>query len=300
MISQLFYAFYLGTTLILSSRTLFPSTAIETLDLAESGLADGMTAAPSLLTEMVRDPNMLQRVRRLSYILIGSTIMGKSEVETLTQKGGPRLFNVYGSTELAPQTQNSVSADDWAYVSFAPGAGVHMEHEMDETYELIIKRHAPEEQEKYEIPSVFCSFPEKQIFRSGDLFTPHPDKPGLWKFLGRKDDKISLANGQSVNVAPLEDVINSCPGVDAAILGGEGRSNTILLVVPHEGEDPERLKEELKPYVEKANKLCNALFAIRQDRLLVIPPKGKLKSVTPKGSINRRQTLEEFGKELEF
>lgn len=35
-------------------------------------------------------------------------------------------------------------------------------------------------------------------YLTGDLFLKHPTEPDLWKFYGRVEDQISLANGEEV------------------------------------------------------------------------------------------------------
>lgn len=49
--------------------------------------------------------------------------------------------------------------------------------------------------------AVACNamFRREKAFASGDLLAPHPEKPNYWKFVGRKNDQINLANGTKVS-----------------------------------------------------------------------------------------------------
>jgi hypothetical protein len=47
-----------------------------------------------------------------------------------------------------------------------------------------------------------CVFNSKRdgvdVYATGDLLMPHPDKTGLWKVFGRVDDQIMHSNGEKV------------------------------------------------------------------------------------------------------
>jgi len=36
------------------------------------------------------------------------------------------------------------------------------------------------------------------VYATGDLLMPHPERPGLWKIFGRVDDQITHSNGEKV------------------------------------------------------------------------------------------------------
>lgn len=37
-------------------------------------------------------------------------------------------------------------------------------------------------------------------YATGDLLTPHPEKPGFWKIFGRSDDQIMHSTGEKVTL----------------------------------------------------------------------------------------------------
>ena len=37
------------------------------------------------------------------------------------------------------------------------------------------------------------------VYATGDILSPHPEKPGLWKIIGRVDDQIMHSTGEKVN-----------------------------------------------------------------------------------------------------
>ena len=96
-----------------------------------------------------------------------------------------------GSTE-ACFISSLINTDraDWQYFEWSPYSGVVMEDagEGEGLCECVIK---PYVNPKY--LGVFYTFPDIHEWRTKDLFEPHPTKPGLWRYRGRRDDVRSGA-----------------------------------------------------------------------------------------------------------
>lgn len=51
------------------------------------------------------------------------------------------------------------------------------------------------------LPSVFnTTINGVPAYATGDLLTPHPTKPNLWKIFGRVDDQIMHSTGEKVGL----------------------------------------------------------------------------------------------------
>lgn len=279
---------------------IFPDRSVplaldEIFALIEAGRANVIVAQPSILSAITRSEKWLSKTRRLSHIFTGSAPFSRTDVSILQSNNGPLVINYYASTEMWPLLANAPRRDDWPYVSFRAESGISFHHDQDDLYELVVEKRA----DATTTQPIFTTFPEISAYHSRDLFSPHPDHPDLWRFCGRKDDLLSLANGQGINVAPMERAIMECPLVDAAVIGDDGRPTSVLLVVPHADQSESELRENLGPFIAEANKLCHPAGAIQKHMVLVLPTREHLTSVTEKATLNRRQTLRNFKREID-
>ncbi|KAF5360227.1 hypothetical protein D9757_011887 [Collybiopsis confluens] len=146
------------------------------------------------------------------------------------------LRNAYGSTEAGPFPQFPHSRDTWEYLRFHDLLGVDFVPYLgsvadeggeddgkgplgaEDLYELVIRAHKdPVMRSDFQIifhthPHLLERFSSRArasdtVFHSSDLWTPHPTIRGLWKWVGRTDDMISLSNGGKVFVSAVESAI---------------------------------------------------------------------------------------------
>jgi thioester reductase-like protein len=140
-------------------------------------------------------------------------------------------------------------------------------------------------------------------YRTKDLFKQHPEKPGLWRYSGRRDDIIVLSNGEKFNPVPMELMIQGHPALSGALVVGMGRIQAGLLVEVkpefHEhGTQDSSLMEEIWPVVEMANQLVPGQGRIMPNKILV---SGMTKPFirAGKGTIVRRLTERLYEPEIE-
>ncbi|KAJ7356732.1 hypothetical protein DFH08DRAFT_1047596 [Mycena albidolilacea] len=55
-------------------------------------------------------------------------------------------------------------------------------------------------------------------FTTEDLLLPHPEKPGFWKYVCRKDDQVRLYNGMKINTPAFEVILVSDPLIRGAVI----------------------------------------------------------------------------------
>ena len=234
-----------------------------TADLANEvflhGNLDGALMAPSLIIDCFNNDefcvNMVKHVKFLSYV--GGAL--PAEVGDLVAKR-VKLMAVIGSCETAlhPLEMHD-DPEDWQYFSFSPFLGHSFQpYGEDGVSELTLVKDP-----KYELfQGVFCTFPEKDVFNTSDLFRQHPQKANKWAFNARSDDIIAFTTAEKLNPITMEGIISTNPYVKSALIGGQGQFQASLLIepriCPETKEEEEQLMQKIWPSVLKANQSCPA------------------------------------------
>ncbi|GAQ08740.1 hypothetical protein ALT_6061 [Aspergillus lentulus] len=121
---------------------------------------------------------------------------------------------VFGGAPMAREAGDRIAEypekDEWPYLEFNPFAGYEMRDAGGECYELVVVRG----EKGRTLHAVFPTYRRRRKYRTGDLFTPHPDKKGLWRYAGRRDDAIVLSNGEKFNPINMGETISSHPLLD--------------------------------------------------------------------------------------
>lgn len=116
--------------------------------------------------------------------------------------------------------------EDWSYVNIHPDTGVEFEHRSDDLRELCMVRNP-----KFECwQPVIKMYPDPQRLPSGDLFSPHPFKPGFWKHQGRADNTIVFLIGENIEPTSMEERINSHLEARVDWVAGAQRFQAALLI----------------------------------------------------------------------
>lgn len=206
-----------------------------------------------------------------------------------------RLCTAYGTSEicLAP-CLISKSKDDCQYLEFHTTYGMKMNPINDELYEAVVPRH-----QDRNIHAVFHSFPLLQEYRTNDLFTKHPSTEGLWLYHGRKDDAIVLSNGEKFNPINMEKHIEEHPLARRALVVGQARFQSALLLEPkweileETNFSDEKFIEQVWPHIEEANNIVASHGQILKP-FIQIGLKSIPFATTPKGSIRRQTVINDY------
>lgn len=118
--------------------------------------------------------------------------------------------------------------EDWEHMNFEAQTGVEMRPFADDLVEMFVVRNP--ELEEYQ--AVFKMFPHLQEYQPRDLFSKHPTKRGLYKFAGRSDDIVAYSTGEKFNPSTVESGMSGHPDLQAAIVIGDRRFQSALLVEP--------------------------------------------------------------------
>ncbi|XDG08472.1 hypothetical protein ABKA04_008087 [Annulohypoxylon sp. FPYF3050] len=256
-----------------------------------------LALVPAVAEQLLNEPNGDAFFRDLDYLCHGGAPMNPTVGDRLSKL--TRLISPFGSTEIFSQPELVVSSEDWQWHEFNP----YMKHEMqlyDEdvgTFELVIFA----DESNKDRAGLYHNLPGTTEYRTKDLFTRHPTKPQLYKYYGRKDDIIVLANGEKFNPLPLEMKIQGHPLLKGAVVVGSRRTQTALLVEPKEPLDEEgraRLIKQLWPFVEESNAVASGQGRIHPGQI-ICAVQEKPFARTSKGTVVRKLSEEIYKDEIE-
>lgn len=256
-----------------------------------------------MVEEIAKNPELLDFVQQnLETIFYTGGDVSHEVGDVLMNK--VKMFNVNGSTEMGVyptlQVEGSWSPEDWKFISPHPAAGLEFRHQSNNEYEAFVVRNPDPEL----VQPIFILHPELHEYPVGDLFSPHPSKPGLWEYRGRADDMIVLVSGMKTNPIAMEQHVASHPEVRDVLMTGTRRHNTGLLIEPitHDrlGSAAEKADfiDRLWPMVQEANQLYQTDSRIPKSRIMFTNPQKPM-SRAGKGTVQRRATMEAYAEEVD-
>ena len=206
------------------------------------------------------------------------------------------LCQIYGSSEIGVTPALIPYPEYWAYLEFNPFYGHRLEEIGDDQYEMVLYR----DMKLKRFRQICHTFPDVEIWRTKDVFRPHPVVKGLWTFHGRTDDIMVLGNGEKFNPLPMEKVIEGHPLVHGALMVGQGRDQPALIVEPQSGikESPKELINAIWQIVQEANSRGPGHAKIVRSMIVVADP-AKPFPRAGKGTAVRGKTVELFAEEIE-
>ncbi|KAI9685329.1 MAG: putative NRPS-like protein biosynthetic cluster [Bogoriella megaspora] len=285
-------ALYWGTTIVYG-----PSAPInvEIIDaIHECGSVDGTLLPSSLLVEIVNSPPSFDKLARLRFVGFAGSPLPQSTGDTLCQR--IMTFSMYGSTEVGSFPMHNTEPSEWQYLAFnAEATGLDFRPVGGGLSEMVIVR----EQGLDPDQGVFNNFPELNEWATNDLYLQDPQRSELWLYHGRKDDVIVLRNGEKFNPNTMESIIESHPQVSAAVIVGQDRHQSALLIEPDDSVEIQSIGDcrhfvgNIWPVIDKANQSSVGPACVSKDLVLVVQ-NGKHFARTAKGSIRKQEVLKEF------
>lgn len=261
---------------------------------------------------IAKDPELLDvAAEYLEYMFYTGGDVADTDGDKVAQR--VKLFNVNGSTELASyavlRPSGKWDRSLWKYILPHPNAGIdfrrHSSDDWDVQYAAVIVRNP----DLRDIQPVFSVFPDRQEYDSGDLFSPHPRIPGLWKYRGRADDCFVLMSGSNIHPLSMESYVGAHPVVKGTLMLGQRRPRPALLVeledkILAEGvsvieDESQRLAliEKIWPAVERGNQEYYEMSQVAKDRIIFTASDRPMQR-TPKGTIKRGLTLDIYQVEV--
>lgn len=223
-----------------------------------------------------------------------------------------KLFNINGSTETASyvalRPSGAWDRSIWKYLMPHAVSGIDFRCSYwdagDAKYELVVVRNTNPE----DLQPVFSVYPELTEYHSGDLFSPHPTIPGLWKYRGRSDDCFVLATGSNINPLTMEDHVSRLPEVKGALMFGQRLYRPGVLIelangylpkgsTVSDGDQHKSLVHSIWLAVERGNQEYYDLARVTLDRIIFTTPDRPMQR-TPKGTVRRKTTLDLYEVEI--
>ncbi|KAI5465198.1 NRPS-like enzyme [Mariannaea sp. PMI_226] len=220
---------------------------------------------PYTLAVIAQEPEGVELLRRCQYVTCSGAKLEDKLGDWLVENG-VNLVLIYGLTEVGHVGKSVCEnrRDSWAYIRPYAHTQAHISFQKvsEDLYESVyLKSH----------PALLGS----EDFRSGDLFTPHPTIPNAWKFVARRDDRVTLSNGEKFFPFAMESTIRSNPFVLDALIVGNNRPVPGLLVF--RTEEARQMVEEdfidaIWTDVKHANALVDNFAHLTRDMIVSIPP----------------------------
>ena len=252
--------------------------------------------APSIVEDIVKTPEYFENLKRLEYVMYGGGPLSKEAGKLVSQKTAVASLMGSSETMLLPTVISNM--EDWQYYAFSPYMGAEFRHHWEDLYEMVIVR-----KEGFELSqAVFYTFPDLQEYSMKDVYSKHPSKPGLWLYRGRSDDVIVFSTGEKINSLTMEGIIGIHPDVSSALVVGQGRFQSALLVEakrpPATLDEQETLLENIWPAVERANEDCPAHGKIAKPFVLFTTAEKPMLRAG-KGTVQRMSTVDLYKEELD-
>ncbi|KAF7133838.1 hypothetical protein CNMCM5793_005250 [Aspergillus hiratsukae] len=258
--------------------------------------ADAALLPPSVLDDVAQDEQLIQDLSRCRYIMFGS-IKARTG-DALSQR--VRLINSIGSAECGSFVQFPVESEHWNCYHFSEELNGIQWRRFDpqpDKYEMIITR----SDAASEFQAVFKNFPDLNEFETKDLFSKHETIQDYWVYEGRRDDVVVLSTGEHLNPLDIESAICEKPSIQGALVFGSGLPNPGLLIEldnPKENEQLEEIKQRVMDILRDTYRRSPDFVRIPQGNI-VFANRDKPFVRTPKGTVQRRHTLQAYQKEID-
>lgn len=251
---------------------------------------------PAIAEQLLQEPGSLELFKKLDFLCYTGAPFSPSAGNQLIE--ATTLVSLYGSTEAFQVPQLVPSKEDWAYMEWNPNFKLEMQPSEDEedAYELVLFTCAKTERTS----ALNHNLPGVKVWRTKDLFKRHPSKPTLWRYFGRRDDIIVFSNGEKFNPVPFELAVQGHPLLAGALVVGQGRARTSLLVEAKptvQGEERASLIDTIWPRVEEANNVVPGHGRLSRSNIIVA---NKPFTRAGKGTVVRKLTEQTFKSEIDM
>jgi thioester reductase-like protein len=250
---------------------------------------------PFILEQWSKEPGASEQAKHLDFVLFGGGPLSPDIGNKLSQV--TNVCQMYGSLEVGQVQLLVPQSGEWSYMELNPFEEADMQPIGDGTFEMVLHQDPKFATRR----SLWHNFPDIKSWRTGDLFLPHPSKPGLWRFHSRKDDIVVLSSSHKIRPLEMETIIQGHLLLSGALVVGQGKPEPLLIVEPkpniYDGNS-EALIDQIWPSVREANAIAPTYARIMRSKLLVAPPERPFIRA-PKGSIVRKLTIQAYAVEIE-
>ncbi|KZO93857.1 acetyl-CoA synthetase-like protein [Calocera viscosa TUFC12733] len=287
------------------------------LEASKRGKADYLFAVPSFCVDWSQDEASVKYLATMKGVIYGGGPLAKETGDQLV-KAGVNVVVAYGTTEVGPIFKLGIhrrGTMDWNYGELFPTMRVNLVPEGNNHYKLVVL-------DCDEHPIAVWNQPDIKGFDTNDLLEQHPTEKNLWKIIGRADDQIMMSNGEKTNPGPMgelktimevrlftkhcsENIISGNPKVQSCLMFGRGRTQVGIAIQPAcrltvaNEEELAKFRNLIWSDIEKANAFAPQHSRIFKEFILVIDAKKEPFVRTPKGTISRNASLQQYIEEID-
>ncbi|KAJ2997037.1 hypothetical protein NUW58_g783 [Xylaria curta] len=143
---------------------------------------------------------------------------------------------------------------------------------------------------------------EDGSYATADLFEPHPSIQNAWRYYGRADALIILANGKKFDPSPIEDELRSSDEMlrDVLVFGAERNYPGALLFTDCQDLSDDEFLGKVWPAIEKMNLASPQHSRILRSAVVIIRVKQGDEPLpkSSKGTILRRQAESRYAEDI--
>ncbi|KAK4503510.1 hypothetical protein PRZ48_004425 [Zasmidium cellare] len=261
------------------------------------GPTNGAMFVPDVLKDLVRNPAYLESLKKYDWVGFAGAPLAHSIGDVLT-KTRIRVQSIMGQMDSGGYPTLISSLDDWKYARFEEIQGFHLQSFSQDTWELCVRRQPGDQR------PAFLLNPEIDVYHTRDLWKKVPGLEGYWATAGRVDDFVKLASLTKFNAIVIESVLEQDPGIEKALVGGDGRNWPFVLLEPSQqlretcGGQVELMIESVWPQLQMANTSIHADARLGKDLLLFTAAESPIQR-TAKGTSQRQATFAIYAKDIE-
>ncbi|PRP79220.1 NRPS-like enzyme [Planoprotostelium fungivorum] len=253
------------------------------------------SSVPYVIKMLSEDERGLRELISMELVGFGGAPFPKEIGDQLTREG-VKLVSRYGSAEcgfLLNSYRNFEEDEEWLWVRSDVGCENLVFEDIktqEGVAELVVGN-------KWTVLGK-TNRPDGS-FATGDLFKRHATKPNTWLYIGRNDDMIVMENGKKVEPTPMETSICASKYITDAIVFGENRPYTGLLLFPSSPDmKKEEVLEKVWPTIVRTNEISPSQSVISRG-MVVVMPHGTIFPKSAKGSIQRPAAYKQFEQVIE-
>ena len=249
-------------------------------------------SSPGIIEHVASLPGGMENLSNLEYLMYTRGSLSPSVGDRLSQV--VQIASFYSSIEARLAPFLMPEREDWQWLEMHPAYRPDMEPDIDGPWELILRKSGDPTSD--EMRGTFWTAQGVEEWQTKDLFLPHPVKPGLWKYYGRKDDVMVLSNGEKFNPVPSESIISGHSSLAGVLVVGDNRPQPAVLLEPRDvPQNPTTLAENIQPLIDEANSKVAQQGHIF--KATIVKPGSFLRA--PKGTVVRKLTADKFRREID-
>jgi acyl-coenzyme A synthetase/AMP-(fatty) acid ligase len=275
----------MNAPMVIGPRDRMP-TVSDIREIFKHGRVNGMYSTPIFVKQLTEHDDLLAHLRSFAFVYYGGAKADRHWGDLLYQHTsvGP----IFGSTETGHVHLRRLDGPDWHWYDFYDWEGVAFEEVKQGLFEMVFNRVPGQWQH------AFWSHPDRDQYRTRDLWVRHPTRPTLWAYHGRADDFVMLTCGDGVDAAFLQEKLEACPAVQMAMVGGQGKDRPWLLLELKQSitrEENQGWVVDLFRVLDEINETLPNITKISSKRIIIANPDKPL-ARTAKLALDRNKTVE--------